>query len=107
MASDLISRKALYKKITEGEFTTGNIFKDMELQDFINEQPTVDAVEVVRGRWWFDPDGMDWGIGAWKCSHCGCKNDNLGSRGNVNPYHFAGSKFCPHCGAKMDGCVKQ
>ena len=72
----------------------------------IDEQPTADVVEVKYGRWVYDPDGMDWGIGAWRCSECGCKNDNLGSDRNINPYHYAGSKFCGNCAAKMDGKIK-
>ena len=55
-----------------------------------------------RGHWVFDPDGMDWGLSAWLCSECHCKNDNI-SPAAENPYLFAGSKFCPQCGAKMDG----
>ena len=38
---DTISRGALYKAITDGEYTTGNIFKDMELQQFIKDFPSV------------------------------------------------------------------
>jgi len=102
---DLISRKALYKKITDGEYTTGNTFKDMELQDFINEQPTVDAAPVVHGEWikhkpnpevmrLFHQDGIAEAMGEnsiyWTCSECG----NWGT-----PAH----KYCPECGAKMDG----
>ena len=60
-----------------------------------------DVVEVVYGEWEFDPDGNDWGIGAWVCSKCRAKNDNLGIDTNINPYLFAGSKWCPQCGAKM------
>lgn len=44
---------------------------------------------------------MDWGLGAWLCSKCHSKNDNLGMGKDINPYMFAGSKFCPQCGAVM------
>ena len=53
------------------------------------------------GTWVYDPDGMDWNIGAWICSECGCKNDNLGMRPGVNPLYFAGGHYCPCCGSKM------
>lgn len=53
--------------------------------------------------WEYDPNGMDWGIGAWRCSKCGCVNDNLYSSNNINPYQMAGSKFCPNCGLPMKG----
>lgn len=62
-----------------------------------------DVVEVKHGKWEYDPDGNDWGLGAWRCSLCQCKNDNLGMGKHINPYQFAGSKYCPNCGAKMDG----
>jgi hypothetical protein len=67
----------------------------------IDRQPTADVVEVRHGRWIFNPDGTDWGIGAWKCSLCKCKNDNLGADNRFSPHIYAGSNFCPHCGAKM------
>ena len=57
--------------------------------------PTVDAVEVVHGRW------ID-GIGSYStanCSVCGWKipytEDYYGYLGKTN--------YCPNCGAKMDG----
>ena len=60
------------------------------------------------GHWVWNPDGNDWGIGAWCCSECGCKNDNLGTRNDTEneflkrtPYMYAGSKYCPHCGVRM------
>ena len=90
----LIDVDILYKAITDGEYTTGNIFKDMELQDFINEQPTVDAVEVVHGEWVIAYDEYD--FARWhQCSVCGYELDYIQTR-NV-------MKFCPNCGAKMDG----
>lgn len=51
--------------------------------------------------WEYDPDGTDWGIGAWRCTKCHAKNNNLGCDNNFSPYMFAGSKFCPNCGLPM------
>ena len=53
-------------------------------------QPTVDAVEVVHGRWqnWhYDPCEDCY---VHTCSKCGGTNER------IKPY-------CPNCGAKMDG----
>jgi hypothetical protein len=56
--------------------------------DWLQNQPTVDAVEVVHGRWI--------GIGGNRytrvsqCSNCCAKYDFM-------------SNYCPNCGAKMDG----
>lgn len=71
-------------------------------KEIIKSTPTADVAEVKHGEWEYDPDGMDWQLGAWVCSLCKVKNDNLGGSKNINPYVFAGSQFCPHCGAKMD-----
>lgn len=62
----------------------------------------LDKVRVMEyAEWYYDPNGMDWGLGAWLCSKCQHKNDNLGGSKNINPYMFSGSKFCPQCGAVM------
>ena len=50
--------------------------------------PTVDAVEVVRGRW------VDNGIPNSMLSGCSVCGFTCGA------YSF---NYCPHCGAKMDG----
>ena len=56
----------------------------------------------VFGTWEWDPDGIDWGIGAWKCSNCGSKAETWWAKdGNSNPLRFAGSHYCGNCGADM------
>ena len=55
--------------------------------DMVNEAPTVDAVEVVHGRW------EKHGKHDWRCSVC-----KVGV-----PYSFTGHNYCHNCGAKMDG----
>ena len=64
------------------------------------QEPTVDAVEVVHGRWLktgveagdpFDGNSV-YCFDVFACSECGC--------------HFDVSEamnYCPNCGAKMDG----
>ena len=66
---------------------------DWAFREDIDKLPTVDAVEVVHGRWiekehYFQNyyDYTD-----YKCSVCGLTQDNLG-----------GANYCPNCGAKMD-----
>lgn len=56
------------------------------------------------GEWVLDPNGMDWNIPAWRCSECGFVANYIGVEANgfgKNPMNWAGSKFCPNCGAKM------
>ena len=62
----------------------------------IDAQPTVDAVEVVHGRW--EQCFEDWRqqIEGDKCSACGFEHYGCG----IKHYHY-----CPNCGAKMDGGV--
>jgi hypothetical protein len=61
------------------------------LIDTIDKLPTVDAVEVVHGRW------EDFCRGKMcRCSACKAEFDNT-----CNEIHGEW-KFCPHCGAKMN-----
>lgn len=64
---------------------------------------TVEVVELKHGEWIYNPNGMDWGLGAWECSLCGCTNNNLPMDDKINPKHWSGTKFCPNCGARMGG----
>ena len=60
----------------------------------IERSPTVDAVEVVHGRWKKQvEDGMYW----YECSECG------GEVPKTRYKHDWYSACCPNCGAKMDG----
>ena len=58
----------------------------------VKYQPTVDAVEVVHGRFeLIEKAGVDY----WSCSACKEIVDEY--------YHKPKYKYCPNCGAKMDG----
>ena len=60
----------------------------------IDEAPTVDAVEVVHGRWEMGVDEGDYDYGT--CSVCGY--DEYNAFCCLLPHNY-----CPNCGAKMDG----
>ena len=64
---------------------------ERDLLDLICSAPTVDAVEVVHGRWEerYTPNGEYVAWNGFYCSVCGKK--------------AAKSNYCPNCGAKMDG----
>lgn len=68
----------------------------------IDEAPAEDVQPARRGKWVWNPDGVDWGLGAWECSECACRNNNLAMSSKINPLMFSGSKYCPNCGAKME-----
>ena len=59
---------------------------------FVCDAPTVDAVEVVHGRWLSEMHGNS---NNGTCSVCGSYE---------HAYAF-GWNYCPNCGAKMDGGI--
>lgn len=87
---DLISRAyvlAEYDRQHKGP--PGGARKIME------EAPAVDAVPVVHARWIYESEG----IGDYShCSECGCR---VGG-GRISDLSVM-YKYCPNCGAKMDG----
>lgn len=93
----LIDADALKENIRKNYVicTVGHYFDDL-FQDFFNaidEQPTIEAVPVRRGKW------IHRGCGIFACSKCG-KDVGL----NVYTGEKASEtfKWCPHCGARMD-----
>lgn len=71
----------------------------LDIEMYINNQPTADVRENVRGEWidcgthgdWAweqDGHGNCWHI--WKCSKCECTTEHC-------------SNYCPNCGADMRG----
>ena len=67
------------------------------------EANTVDAVEVVHGRWksicLAGGFSEEWG---YVCSECGC---TVSERSGLGVQHFRTNQrlnYCPNCGAKMD-----
>ena len=59
---------------------------------------------VRHGRWIWNQDGMDWGLGAWCCSECGSKAETWWANDSgYNPLHCSGGHFCGNCGAIMVG----
>ena len=59
---------------------------DMILNAILHHVPTVDAVEVVHGRWLQDEPATV------LCSEC-----------NYRANAYNNTPYCPNCGAKMDG----
>ena len=59
--------------------------------DDVEAAPTVDAVEVVHGRW-IEQEKYTFGT-MYDCSICGTRILD-----NGHPWNY-----CPNCGAKMDG----
>lgn len=76
--------------------------------DIVNEIPTVDAVEVVHGKWIVtDADSGEPGSYAAyievNCSKCGY---SLGAESGQYGWYLGDPfplRYCPNCGAKMNG----
>lgn len=63
------------------------------VDDWMDAQPTVDAVEIVHGKWVNAADCV-----CFQCSNC--------KKYANQPYGLTEAilfKYCPNCGAKMDG----
>ena len=97
----LIDANAFLKALNERSYDFLDVggdfgYFDETIDSVMNEQPTVDAVEVVHGRWEqkeFWTDG-----GTWRCSECG--RQIMFMKGTPITEHMY---YCPNCGAKMDG----
>lgn len=85
----------LAKQFTSGlSDASGNYYghADVIFADDIANAPTVDAVEVVHGRWVHHYNDSGEPIDdKWYCSECHMCNDHKRTW------------YCPNCGAKMDG----
>lgn len=95
-----IKRKMALKAIKEHPANIAPFTK--KAMDAIENIPPADVVEVRHGEW--KPDLIadapykDESYGyIFKCSVCG--NQEIGALYNIE----CKSKYCPHCGAKMDG----
>lgn len=94
--NDLISRSEAIEALNQHYYET---FIDYDTTvELLNELPSIDAVSVVHGRWetreyTTEDDWDDWGVINHReevCSECG-------------KWQSERSKFCSHCGARMDG----
>lgn len=69
----------------------------------IKNMPAADVAPVVHGQWDAEGDGYADGeivLDVWYCSKCGyCIDD-----GTDNPDCLP--KYCPNCGARMDGAAE-
>lgn len=87
----------LEKQFTAGlSDVSGNYYghADVVFADDIENAPTVDAVEVVHGRW---EQVQKWATKAkYRCSVCG-REIMSATTVNIEKYPYC------HCGAKMDG----
>jgi hypothetical protein len=90
--AEYIERKEMVSEMLEAMCGTG--YQQWAI-DVINRQPAADVVEVKQGHWFLLDECSNAGV---YCSVCHKK---------VYKEQYANqklkSKFCPNCGAKMDG----
>lgn len=67
----------------------------------IDAMPSADVAPVVHGKWVYNKNANDWGIGGYVCSECQNKNNNLPCNRVKSVRMFSGAKYCPECGAKI------
>jgi hypothetical protein len=68
-----------------------DVWLTSDIEYLLNEQPTVDAVEVAHGRWILK-ETCGKHTEKFHCSVC-----------NKVPKSLCTETYCPNCGAKMDG----
>ena len=102
---DYVPREALIALARPGTFETScdgaTRQEDAVPVRVIQGVPSANVVEVRHGKWVWDENGLDWGLGAWECSECHRKPETWWEADKGNPYRCAGSSYCNNCGAKM------
>ena len=105
MASEkrLIDAEAIARKLKNANCAECNIVRQIQcsacwVNDVLEllDSDSVDAVEVVHGRWIhtaIEDDNWGGAFHKWTCSNC-----DFSTGHNPN-----GTNYCPNCGAKMDG----
>lgn len=81
---DLIYREAAIKAFN---LNFGSVQDAVDARQILESLPAVDAQPVVHGRW-LDKN-------EFTCSECGYEW--------MTSAEYPGAKYCPNCGAKMDG----
>lgn len=71
-------------------YDIANVFNWLSECFEIADDPNLDVVEVVHGRWLWQKDGEADYEQYWMCSEC-------------KDVTFFKTNYCPNCGAKMDG----
>ena len=93
---DLIDRNDYFKRLRIVRMSSKLLDRNgvLNLAEIaLEEAPTVDAVEVVHGRW-------ENQHGIYSCSVCGKSNPYEVLMDNI---WYWPCNYCPNCGAKMDG----
>lgn len=91
---EFISRTEALKDFEENNARNPN-WTPQRVKTLLLRQPAADVAEVVHGQWYMLDDCANAGV---YCSDCGRRVHR-----DEFAYKKLRSKYCPHCGAKMDG----
>ena len=109
MAKCYIDQETLFQALTDkfkARLGSSHLPTWNDAFDTAKSVPTADVVEVVHASWVWNPDGMDWGIGAWVCGKCGSRPETWWNTvKECQPLRCSGSHYCGNCGADMRGDV--
>ena len=105
--SDLISREAVIKAMENNSFmveafgTKRKMIDGMMMCVEIADLPTVEAKEVVHGKWeectWVEFDGIHCGVYTYPNGGLACSNCRHAFKKEL----LCPDNFCPNCGANM------
>ena len=97
------------ENIGDNDFERGFCWGVDEVVNLIESAPTVDAEPVRHGRWIEKPPYEDETVKGLEfqivCSRCDAQNSSITFDENSVPIgkSFWMSRYCPNCGARMDG----
>ena len=96
--SDFVSREKTFDVLSDYYHHKTQV-QHQALKEALDRVPSAEKT----GRWIWDENGIDFGIGAWICSACGSKSETFWQTyKESNPNRYAGSHYCGNCGAKME-----
>ena len=101
LAKKRFSKRLMWLKEDVHDEYSGALLDGCETDiELLDEIPAADVAEVVYGQWEGEGDGYADGeivLDVWHCSQCGyCIDDGTDNQDCL-------PKYCPNCGAKMDG----
>ena len=93
MSKEYIEReaalKAMSQAIQDRTWSMDDFDVMIKMEDYVADLPAADVAPVVHGEWVYD----HWC--EFKCSECGQLSNSI-------PFK-AKERYCPNCGARMDG----
>ena len=95
--AEYIEREALLREIERREalMVGDKLVSVYAMKSFIKNRPSADVAPVRHGQWYMLDDCANAGL---YCSACGRRVHH-----EEFAYKKLKSKYCPHCGARMDG----